>query len=122
MSEKEGATRSVENQGQVSTSFRAFLSDAPAHAAAWMGAVQGLSQASALDARTKALTYLGVLAALGMTSGIPFHATQALRAGATRGEIISAILVGLPAAGQVVLQSLPPATEAIAAAGNHGSG
>lgn len=116
------STSTGENQGQVSASFRAFLSDAPAHASAWMGAVQGLSNASALDAKTKALMYLGVLAALGLTSGIPFHATQALRAGATKGEIISAILVGLPAAGQIVLQSLPPATESIAAAGNPVSG
>jgi alkylhydroperoxidase/carboxymuconolactone decarboxylase family protein YurZ len=106
----------------VSSAFRTFLSDAPGHAAAWMGAVEGLSHASALDPKTRALTYLSVLAALGLTSGIPFHATQAITAGATKSEIISAILVGLPAAGQVVLQSLPPAIEAITPASDHAAG
>lgn len=114
MPENPGTTDRIDRQ--VSSSFRVFMSDAPAHAVAWMGAVEGLSKASALDPKTKALTYLGVLAAQGLTSGVPFHVTQALGAGATRDEIISAILVGLPAAGHLVLQSLPPAIETIDAA------
>ena len=42
-------------------------------------------------------------------SAAAFEKTEA---GATREEIISAILVGLPAAGHVVTQSLPVALEA----------
>ncbi len=96
----------------VSTSFQAFLKEAPGHAQAWMSAVRGLDQASALDKKTEELAYLAVLAAMRMESGVPFHAKSAKQAGATREEIISAILVGLPAAGQVVIQVLPAALAA----------
>ncbi len=102
----------MEKISGVSSSFQAFLQEAPGHAAAWMQAVQGLDQASALDKKTAELAYLAVLAALRMESGVPFHVTSAKQAGATRAEIISAILVGLPAAGQVVVQVLPAALAA----------
>ena len=74
--------------------------------------VQALAQASALDNKTRELAYLAVLAALNRTSGIPFHVASLKERGATREEVISAILVGLPAAGHVVTQSLPAAIEA----------
>jgi len=93
----------------VSEAFKAFRHEAPEHAEAWMSAVQGLDRASALDDKTKHLAYLAVLAALGRESGIPFHVHLARKVGASREEIISAILVGLPAAGHIVTQSLPPA-------------
>jgi alkylhydroperoxidase/carboxymuconolactone decarboxylase family protein YurZ len=53
-----------------------------------------------------------VLASLNRTSGIPFHVVGAKQAGASREEVISAILVGLPAAGHVVTQALPVAIKA----------
>jgi alkylhydroperoxidase/carboxymuconolactone decarboxylase family protein YurZ len=52
------------------------------------------------------------LAALGLGSGIPFHVKEAKKAGATREEIISALLIGLPAAGHRVTQVLPAALNA----------
>ncbi len=61
--------------------------------------------------KTQALAYLAVLAALQRESGIPFHVEQAKKAGASREEVISAILIGLPAAGHVVTQVLPTAIE-----------
>ena len=103
------------NTGQpagVSASFQAFFKEAPGHAQAWMSVVQGLDQASALDKKTEELAYLAVLAAMRMESGIPFHVKSARQAGATRDEVISAILVGLPAAGQGVIQVLPTALTA----------
>jgi len=101
------------DQGQlISDAFQAFLKESPQHAQAWMQAVQGLSQASALDAKTRALAYLAVLAALRLESGVPFHVVQAREAGASREEILSAILVGLPAAGHAVTQVLPAALRA----------
>jgi AhpD family alkylhydroperoxidase len=96
----------------VSPSFQRFLGEAPGHAEAWMAMVGGLDRASALDGKTAELAYLAVLAALGRESGLAFHAASARRAGATREEVISAILVGLPAAGQVVIGGLPAALEA----------
>ena len=96
----------------ISNAFQTFLQEAPGHSGAWMGAVQGLAGASALDEKTGELAYLAVLAVQRMESGIPFHVAAAKKAGATRAEIISAILVGLPAAGQVVIGCLPAALAA----------
>ena len=96
----------------ISDAFQLFLRESPKHAQAWMDAVRGLSEASALEAKTQALAYLAVLAALRMESGIPFHVVQARQAGASRDEVASAILVGLPAAGHAVTQVLPVALQA----------
>ena len=95
----------------ISDAFKAFAGATPAHAKAWMELTRNLAEASALDAKTGELAYLAVLAALGRTSGIPFHADQAVRKGASKEEILSAILVGLPAAGHIVTQSLPVALD-----------
>lgn len=93
----------------ISEAFQTFASEAPEHAKAWMTLVQSLGAASSLDAKTGELAFIAVLAALGRTSGIPFHVKSALGKGALREDVISAILVGLPAAGHVVTQSLPAA-------------
>lgn len=96
----------------ISESFHVFLSEAPEHSAAWLNAVKEFDQASALDRKTQELAYLAVLAAARLTSGIPFHTKAAKRYGASRDEIIATILVGLPAVGNCVIQSLPIALEA----------
>lgn len=99
-------------QSLPSNAFQTFLNEAPQQAGAWMEMVQGLDRASALDKKTEELAYLAVLAVLRMESGIPFHIQSAKKAGASREEVISAILVGLPAAGHSVIQVLPAAIDA----------
>jgi alkylhydroperoxidase/carboxymuconolactone decarboxylase family protein YurZ len=99
-------------QSGVSKAFQVFLEGAPKHASASMTAVQALGEASALDKKTSALGYLAVLAALRLDSGVPFHTKLAKHAGASRDEVISALLVGLRAAGNGITQSLPAAIEA----------
>ena len=96
----------------VSKAFQAFLEQAPRHSRAWMGAVRELEAASSLDKKTAELAYLAVLAALRMESGVPFHVKLAKEAGASRDDVISAVLVGLPAAGHGVTHVLPAAIEA----------
>lgn len=96
----------------ISKAFQVFITDAPRHAQAWGGMVQSLASASAMDGKTAALAYLAVLAALRLESGVPFHVQQAKQRGASRDEAISAILVGLPAAGHGVTQVLPTAIAA----------
>ncbi len=96
----------------VSAAFQAFLTEAHGHAKAWMTAVEGLGQACVLDKKTQELAYIAVLAALRMDSGIPFHVRVARQSGVSREEVISAVLVGLPAAGNAVTQSLPAALAA----------
>lgn len=100
----------------VSNAFMTFMQEAPQHAQAWSGMVQGLGNASVLDKKTADLAYLAVLAALRLESGVPFHVQSAKQAGATREEVISAILIGLPAAGHGVTQVLPAALAAYDAA------
>lgn len=96
----------------ISNAFAVFMDQAPQQASAWMKAVGQMDAVSALDKKTAELGYLAVLAAAGLTSGIPFHVSHARQLGASRQEIISAILLGLPAVGLVVIQSLPAALEA----------
>ena len=96
----------------ASGAFQAFMSEAPEHSRAWGAMVSGLSQASALDPKTSALAYLAVLAAQRLGGGIAFHVQIAKQAGASREEVISSILIGLPAAGLGVTQVLPVAVAA----------
>jgi alkylhydroperoxidase/carboxymuconolactone decarboxylase family protein YurZ len=96
----------------VSQAFQTFLEEAPRHAEAWMGAVTGLDAAGTLDKKTAHLAYLSVLAALRLETGVPFHVKLAKSAGASRDEVISALLIGLPAAGLGVTQALPPGLQA----------
>ncbi|MFC2157525.1 carboxymuconolactone decarboxylase family protein, partial [Acidobacteriota bacterium] len=92
--------------------FKTFMTNAPDHAQAWGEMVRSLAEASALEGKMWELAYISVLAAMNRVGGIPFHVISAKKAGATREEVISAILVGLPAAGHIVTQSLPAAIEA----------
>jgi alkylhydroperoxidase/carboxymuconolactone decarboxylase family protein YurZ len=102
----------MDDAPHVSDAFATFQHEAPRHAQAWMGAVQGLGEADALDEKTSHLVYIGILAAQRLVSGVPFHVKLARAAGASREEVISAILLGLPAAGNGVTQALPAALAA----------
>jgi alkylhydroperoxidase/carboxymuconolactone decarboxylase family protein YurZ len=96
----------------VSKAFAIFMQEAPAHAEAWMQVAKSLDAASALDKKTEELAYIAVLAATGNTSGIPFHVLSAKSHDASRQEVLSAILLGLPAAGAIVIGAVPVALEA----------
>ncbi|AIS63098.1 carboxymuconolactone decarboxylase family protein [Listeria ivanovii] len=97
---------------KVSKSFEVFAKEAPEVHATWMETVQKLDTANKLDKKTEELAYIAVMAAVRLESGIPFHVKMARSNGATREEIISAILVGLPAVGNIVTSSLPVAIDA----------
>lgn len=97
---------------KVSKSFEIFSSEAPEYHSIWMETVQKLDSASKLDKKTEELAYLSVLSAIRLESGIPFHTKMAKSHGATREEIISSVLVGLPAVGNCVIGALPIALAA----------
>lgn len=101
-----------EKSSLISEAFQAFVNDASAHQRAWAKAVQELGEAGTLDPKTGGLAYIAVLAAAGLISGIPFHVRGAKENGASRDEVISAVLVGLPAVGNRVIQALPAAIKA----------
>lgn len=96
----------------VSNSFQVFLKEAPEHSKIWMETVQRLDAAGSLDSKTGEIAYIAVLAAVGLERGIPFHVKRAKELGATREDVKSAILLGLPAVGHQVIRSLPVALDA----------
>ena len=79
----------------------------------WMELYRQLKPHCALDDKTKELCYLSAMAAAGLPGGIPFHIKSAKEAGATRAEVTSALLSGLPAVGNGVLEVMPTALEAM---------
>lgn len=96
----------------VSNAFQTFIKEAPEHQKAWLETVQKLEAASKLDAKTQELAYIAVLASARLEGGLPFHVKHAKSLGATRDEIIGAVLIGLPAVGNIVIQALPIALDA----------
>jgi alkylhydroperoxidase/carboxymuconolactone decarboxylase family protein YurZ len=100
----------------VSDAFETFMRETPDHARAWMGAAQALGAASALEPKTMHLAYIAVMAAMRLGEGLPFHVGLAKAAGASRAEVASAVLIGLPAAGNAVVHALPVALGAYDAA------
>lgn len=102
----------MSDKSLVSNAFQTFMSEAPEHQKVWMDTVKKLDLASKLDSKTEEIAYIAVLAALRLEGGLPFHVKHAKSLGASRDEIISAILIGLPATGNVVIQSLPIALNA----------
>jgi Uncharacterized homolog of gamma-carboxymuconolactone decarboxylase subunit len=96
----------------VSNAFKTFMKEAPEHQKLWMETAQKLDEVSKLDSKTEELAYIAVMASARLESGLPFHVKHAKSLGATRDEIISAVLVGLPAVGNIVIQALPIAIEA----------
>lgn len=97
---------------KISHAFETFANEAPQYQQAFGQLIQAWGENSALEDKTNHLSYLAVLAATGKTSGLSFHVLLAKKAGATREEVISAILVGLPAVGNEVIHALPIALEA----------
>ena len=57
-----------------------------------------------------------MLSAVGMTGGLGFHVTSLKKLGATREEVRSAVLVGLPAVGMTAIEALGAALDAYDAA------
>ena len=92
--------------------FELFMEEAPEVAKAYGGMVMQVAKSSALDQKTQELAYLAVLSAVGMTGGLGFHVTSLKKLGATREEVRSAVLVGLPAVGMAAVESLAPVLEA----------
>jgi alkylhydroperoxidase/carboxymuconolactone decarboxylase family protein YurZ len=83
----------MKNESKVSEAFMSFAKNVPEHQKIWMETVQRLSNVSKLDNKTDELSYIAVLAALRLESGIPFHVKHSKMLGASRDEIISAVFV-----------------------------
>lgn len=61
----------------VSNAFMTFMKEAQGHSKIWGEMVQQLDSVSALDKKTEELSYIAVLAAARLESGILFHVKMA---------------------------------------------
>jgi len=71
----------------------------PEMASAVSGGVSGILDASGLDEKTKQLVYIAVQTAACYTLAVQYHVPLALKAGATRDEIIGSALIASAATG-----------------------
>ncbi|HSV06957.1 MAG TPA: carboxymuconolactone decarboxylase family protein [Candidatus Binatus sp.] len=77
---------------------------------AFFGALLGQPR---LDEKTKQLVYIAAAASAGHVRGVPVHVARAKAIGATREEVLEALLLTLPAAGFGPLSQCLPAAMAV---------
>jgi len=89
-----------------------FRHEAPEVAAAFDGLIRSLVAREALDGKTRQLIYIAMKAAMGDDSAVRAHLPMAKAAGATREEVVDAILMTLTVSGvRGVVHCLPDVVE-----------
>lgn len=85
-----------------------FRSEAPEVAQAFDGLIQSLVARKGIDQKTKQLIYIAMKAAMGDDMAVKAHIPMAKAAGATREEVVDAVLMTLTVAGiRGVVHCLP---------------
>jgi AhpD family alkylhydroperoxidase len=85
-----------------------FQKEAPEVAAAFNNLIISLVASKGLDQKTKQLIYIAMKAAMGDAMAVKAHLPMAKAAGATREEVVDAILMTLTVSGiRGVVQCLP---------------
>jgi AhpD family alkylhydroperoxidase len=79
--------------------FEILREERPDVAEALSSFVSTLMAQPALDEKVKQLIYVGIATAVDHTRGVEVHARRARDLGATREEILEAMLLSIPAAG-----------------------
>ncbi len=92
---------------KVTYGFEMLMKETDGVGQAFMDVIHKISETSALDRKTHELAYISVLVSAKMYGGLPFHIKQASELGASRAEIISAMLVPMPIVGIQVVDALP---------------
>jgi AhpD family alkylhydroperoxidase len=89
-----------------------FRKEAPEVATAFNSLIISLVASRGLDQKTKQLIYIAMKAAMGDDSAVKAHVPMAKAAGATREEVVDAILMTLTVSGiRGVVHCLPGALE-----------
>jgi len=89
-----------------------FQKEAPEVASAFNGLITSLVATKGLDTKTKQLIYIAMKAAMGDDTAVRAHIPMAKAAGATREEVIDAILMTLTVSGiRGVVHCLPEAVK-----------
>ncbi|MDD1712631.1 MAG: carboxymuconolactone decarboxylase family protein [Methanoregulaceae archaeon] len=89
-----------------------FRKEAPEVAEAFNGLIKALVASRGLDQKTKQLIYIAMKAAMGDETAVRAHVPMAKQAGATKEEIVDAILMTLTVSGiRGVVLCLPGAVK-----------
>lgn len=92
----------------MSREFDIFLESCPEAGKAYLELFKSVMKGPALDARTKQLILIAVMTAQNYPPGVNAHVPHAVKAGASKEEIVEAVLTTLPVAGiNGVLGCLP---------------
>jgi alkylhydroperoxidase/carboxymuconolactone decarboxylase family protein YurZ len=101
--------------------YELFQRECPELAERFNSLVEVQKSLGGLDQRTKQLINIAIQTAIRNPRGVKNHAIMARAAGATRDEIIGAVVMNLHLTGLVtVLESLPAALEGLEIPGNKG--
>jgi alkylhydroperoxidase/carboxymuconolactone decarboxylase family protein YurZ len=89
-----------------------FQKEAPEVAAAFSGLIMSLVASKGIDPKTKQLIYIAMKASLGDSMAVRAHVPMAKAAGATKAEVVDAILMTLTVSGiRGVVTCLPEAVK-----------
>jgi AhpD family alkylhydroperoxidase len=89
-----------------------FQKEAPDVAAAFNGLIQSLVASKGIDPKTKQLIYIAMKASMGDAMAVHAHVPMAKAAGATKEEVVDAILMTLTVSGiRGVVTCLPEAVK-----------
>jgi alkylhydroperoxidase/carboxymuconolactone decarboxylase family protein YurZ len=89
-----------------------FRKEAPEVAAAFNGLIQSLVASKGIDQKTKQLIYIAMKASMGDATAVKAHVPMAKAAGATKEEVVDAILMTLTVSGiRGVVTCLPEAVK-----------
>ena len=94
------------------TGFNCFMKETGEVGKEYINMIMQQEKSSALDRKTHELAYISVLSATKIMGGLVYHVKSAKKLGASRDEVKSAILVGLPAVGLNIIDPLEAALEA----------
>jgi len=90
-----------------------FRREAPEVAKAFDGLIMSLVASNGLDQKTKQLIYIAMKTAMGDDTAVRAHLPMARQAGATKAEVVDAILMTLTVSGiRGVVHCLPDAVKA----------
>lgn len=89
-----------------------FQAEAPEVAAAFNGLIRSIVASKGIDEKTKQLIYIAMKASMGDEMAVKAHVPMAKAAGATKAEVVDAILMTLTVSGiRGVVTCLPGAVK-----------
>ena len=96
----------------MSDEFRKFLKTFPEPGKAYLKLFQSVVERPAIDVKTRQLMLIAVMTSQNYPPGVRAHVPQAMNAGATKEEVLEAVLTPLPVSGiNGVLECLSAASE-----------